>query len=59
MNSLDTRFPVDVEIEEPILQGKTVFSERGWPETYPQGREGLCICLKGRNDNPKGGALDG
>jgi hypothetical protein len=24
-NFLDTRFPVDVEIEEPILQGKTVF----------------------------------
>jgi hypothetical protein len=29
-NFLDTPFPVDVEIGEPILQGKTVFSERGW-----------------------------
>jgi hypothetical protein len=53
--SLDTRFPVDVEIEEPILQGKTVFIWKGGGrKTCSLGKKGLALG-DDRSDNLKEG----
>jgi hypothetical protein len=52
---LDTRFPVDVEIEEPILQGKTVFIWKGGGrKTCLSGKKGL-VLGDDRSDNLKEG----